>query len=61
MIPKMLNVLCRCCGKPLRVPEEDACDLCLVCYRGKRGDTDEPCRAHKNASQAREGGGRDDH
>lgn len=42
----LLDMPCRCCGVPLRVPPEDACDLCVACYKSKGGDTDDPCSAH---------------
>ena len=42
----LIQTSCRCCQKPLLVPEEDALDLCLVCLRGKGGDTNDPCAAH---------------
>jgi hypothetical protein len=35
--------VCRCCAVPLKLPPEDAVDLCLACFRSKGGDTDEPC------------------
>lgn len=41
-----IHTFCRCCGLSLRVPEEDALDLCAVCLRGKGGDTNKPCSAH---------------
>jgi hypothetical protein len=41
-----IDTACRCCGIALRVPEEDALDLCAVCLRGKGGDTNEPCAIH---------------
>lgn len=42
----LLGVPCRCCGLPLLVPPEDACDLCVACYAGKGGDTDLKCTVH---------------
>lgn len=41
-----IEVSCRCCGKILHVPPEDALDLCAKCFRGKGGDTDDPCNEH---------------
>jgi hypothetical protein len=39
----LIDGVCRCCGVPLKITPEDAVDLCLACYRGKGGDTDELC------------------
>lgn len=45
----VVELTCRCCGLKVMQPEEDAVDLCAACYRGKGGDTDEPCAAHPPA------------
>lgn len=37
---------CRCCGTAIEVTPEDAVELCVACYRGKGGDTNDPCTAH---------------
>ncbi len=43
--PAVIDTVCRCCGRAIRVPEEDAVDLCGLCFGGKGGDTDDQCTA----------------
>lgn len=47
----LIDTPCRCCGKALRVPPEDALDLCAACFTGKGGDTDDPCRVHTHPTR----------
>jgi len=47
-----IETTCRCCGIALRVPEEDALDLCWRCLQGKGGDTNEPCAVHGGITPA---------
>ena len=42
----VIETVCRCCNKAIRIPEEDAVDLCGLCFGGKDGDTDKPCTEH---------------
>lgn len=40
---ELIDGRCRCCNNPIQITPEDAVELCLLCFRGKGGDTDEPC------------------
>lgn len=43
----VIDTVCRCCGKSIRIPPEDAVELCGLCFfEGKGGDTNEQCTEH---------------
>ena len=42
----VIDTVCRCCGRSIRIPPEDAVALCGLCFGGKSGDTNEQCTEH---------------